>query len=236
MPESYVLLRGRVQAVTVVFVLLALLCAGAVWSGLLEAQLMDRLIAGENVTDAEATANDDRQSAFALFQTAMVVAAAVVFIRWLYGAYKNVAVVAPAEKRYRQGWTIGAWFVPIMNLFRPKQMVNDVWRAGGTDVQDAQPGWLLLLWWLLWLVGNWVVNAGARMYTNAETAEELRTGTILYMVSDTLSVIGAVLAILVVRQATDRLDAKAAAAPPPRPPEPEGDLAAPERPLGAAPA
>jgi hypothetical protein len=36
MPEHYTPLRGRVQAVTIVFVILALVCAGAVWSGYLE--------------------------------------------------------------------------------------------------------------------------------------------------------------------------------------------------------
>jgi hypothetical protein len=45
MPEHYTPLRGRVQAVTIVFVITALVCAAAVWSGLLELQLMDRIIA-----------------------------------------------------------------------------------------------------------------------------------------------------------------------------------------------
>jgi hypothetical protein len=233
MPESYILLRGRVQAVTVVFVILAVVCAAAVWSGWLEAQLMDRFIAGEEVTESEATANDNRQRAFGIIQFALGIAAAVVFIRWLHAAYKNVGLVAPAERRYATGWAIGSWFVPILNLFRPKQIVNDVWRAGGKDVEDAQPGWLLAGWWLLWLLGNWAVSIAARRYAGADTAEELKTGTILFMVSDTMSVIGAVAAIYVVRQATDRLDAKAAALPPPAPPPPEGSFDGPERPVGA---
>jgi hypothetical protein len=234
MPESYIPLRGRVQALTVVFVILALVCAAAVWSGWLEAQLMDRFIAGEEVTEAEATSNDNRQAAFGIIQFALSIAAAVVFIRWLHGAYRNVSLVAPAEKRYGTGWAIGSWFVPIMNLFRPKQIVNDVWRAGGKNAEDAQPGWLLGAWWLLWLVGNFAVNAAARAYTDADTPEELKTGTVLFMVSDTMSVIGAIAAIYVVQQATDRLDAKAAATPPPAPTQPpQGDLTAPERPVGA---
>lgn len=48
-----------------------------------------------------------------------------------------------------------------------------------------------MAWWTLWLVGNFAVNFAARSYTGAETAEELRTGTILYM-----SVAGALLAIV----------------------------------------
>ena len=122
--------------------------------------------------------------------------------------------------------------MPIMNLFRPKQMINDIWRAGGRDSQDAQPGWLLLVWWALFLLSSWIVSIAARSYMDGETAEEVRTGTILYLVGDTMSVVCAILAIVVVRRATDRLDERKAALPPPAP-EPEPAFMAPERPTGA---
>jgi hypothetical protein len=231
MPESYIPLRGRVQAVTVVFVITAVVCAVAVVSDYLEWQLMDRIIAGEQVTDAEATSNDNRQGTIGLVQLALIVAGAVFFIRWMYAAYRNLDVVAPAERRYSAGWAIGSWFVPIMNLFRPKQMINDIWRAGGRDTSDAQPGFLLLGWWLLWLLSSFIVNFAARSYINADTAEQAKTGSILYFISDAMAVVCAILAILVVRKGTDRLDAKAAAPTPP--PAPEADFVTPERPAGA---
>jgi hypothetical protein len=232
MPESYIPLRGRAQAVTVVFVITAVVCAVAVFSDALEWRLMDRIIAGEEVTDAEATANDNRQGTIGLVQLVLVIAAAVVFIRWMHAAYRNIYLVAPGERRYSPGWAIGSWFVPIMNLFRPKQMVNDIWRAGGRDAADAQPGALLLGWWLLWVLSSFIVNFAARSYMRADTAEEIKTGTILYLVSDAMSVVCAILAIVIVRKGTDRLDAKAAAVPPP-PPAPESDFRVPERPAGA---
>ena len=72
----------------------------------------------------------------------------------------------------------------------------------------------------------------ARGYENAETPEEFRSGSITNVVADSLSIAGVLLAILVVRVASDRLDAKAAAVPPPAPPAPEGDFSVPERPAG----
>jgi hypothetical protein len=232
MPESYIPLRGRAQVVTVVFSITAVICAVAVFSDALEWRLMDRIIAGEEVTDAEATANDNRQGTIGLVQLVLVIAAAVVFIRWMHAAYRNIYLVAPGERRYSPGWAIGSWFVPIMNLFRPKQMVNDIWRAGGRDAADAQPGGLLLGWWLLWVLSSFIVNFAARSYRRADNAEEIKTGTILYLVSDAMSVVCAILAIVIVRKGTDRLDAKAAAVPPP-PPAPESDFRVPERPAGA---
>src|SRR5919109_1136700 len=115
MPESYISLRGRAQAVTVVFVLMAVVCAVAVLSDWLEWRLMDRIIAGEEVTDAEATSNDNRQGTIGLVQLTLTIAAAVVFIRWMYAAYRNLDYVAPGERRYGAGWAIGSWFVPFLN-------------------------------------------------------------------------------------------------------------------------
>src|SRR5687768_6520564 len=151
MSESYTPLQGHAQAVTVVLVITVFVCVGAVISDISEWRLLDRMIAGEDWTDAEATSNDNRQAAIGLVQLALGIAGAVVFIRWMYGAYRNLDLVAPGERRYSAGWAIGSWFVPIMALFRPKQMINDIWRAGGRDYEHAQPGFLLLGWWVLWL-------------------------------------------------------------------------------------
>jgi Domain of unknown function (DUF4328) len=232
MPDSYIPLDGRRRAVTIVFGAIVAISVAAVVSDILYLGLVDRILAGEDVSDAEAIAGDDRQSMIGIFQVGVLIAGAIAFIRWLHGAYKNVDVVARAERRYGHGWAIGAWFVPILNLWRPKQIVNDVWRAGGRDTQDAEPGWLLLIWWTLFLASSVADRAAGRLY-RGESLDDLRGGTIAIMVSDGLDVIGAILAIVIVRAATDRLDGRAATMT--TPPEPEGPSAgweAPERPAG----
>jgi hypothetical protein len=232
MPESYVPLDGRRQAVTIVFAGIVLISAVAVVGDLLELRLLDRIVAGETVSDTEATNNDSRQAFIGLLQVAALIAGAIVFIRWLRQAYRNVDVVAPGRRRYGHGWAIGSWFVPILNLWRPKQIVNDVWRAGARDDADAEPGALLAVWWLGFIVSNWVGGIAARIYIQDDTPEELRNGTVAYLISDGIDVVAALLAILVVRAASDRLDDRAGSMPEPGPEAPEGGLDAPERPAG----
>ena len=227
MPESYVPLAGRRQAVTIVFAAIAVVCAAAVVVDIADLAILDRLIAGENVTDAELNADDERMRLVGLLQFAGLIAGAIVFIRWMHGAYRNVDVVAPQERRYGHGWAIGSWFVPFLNLWRPKQIANDIWRAGGS----GGPGALLWLWWTVFVVSNWAANIAIRSYLSDDSTEDLRTGTIAYMISDGLDVVGAILAVLVVRAATDRLDGRAAAIEVPPAPTDDG-WAAPERPAG----
>jgi hypothetical protein len=232
MPESYESLDGRREAVVFVFIAIAVISLVATVSDVLELNLMDRIIAGENVSDADIDANDGRQGIVALVQFASLVAGTIVFIRWLRAAYRNVDVVAPGTRRYGHGWAIGSWFVPILSLWRPKQIVNDVWRAGGQDAADAEPGTLLWFWWGAFLVSNWLSNVGGRTLFGDQTPEELRNGTVAVTISDGVDIIGAILAILVVREASNRLRARAAALPPEPEGPPEPDFEAPERPAG----
>jgi hypothetical protein len=177
-------------------------------------------------------AGDDRQSMIGLLQFGAYIAGAIVLIRWLHGAYKNVDVVARPERRYGHGWAIGGWFVPIMNFWRPKQVVNDVWRAGGRSPEDTEPGWLLLLWWTAFVVGGVADRVASRLWGSADLADT-RDATVAFVVSDGIDIVAAILAILVVRAATDRLDGRAATLA--KPPEPDGPSTweAPETPAGA---
>ncbi len=112
---------------------------------------MNRVIAGEPVTDSELDANDIRQGIVGLFQTLIHIAGTVVFIMWLHRAYKNVDAVAPEERRCGHRRIDRRPVRADHDLFRPKQVVNDVWRAGRpcSDTEGREPGWLLLSWWLL---------------------------------------------------------------------------------------
>jgi hypothetical protein len=231
MPEAYEPLDARRQAVVIVFVAIAVISVVATISDILEIRLMDRIIAGETVTDAEADGNDSRQAIVGIVQFAAMIAGATVFIRWLHAAYRNVDMVDRPQRRYGHGWAIGGWFVPILNLWRPKQIVNDVWRAGAQEESDARPGFLLLSWWLLFVISNWVANIAIRSSFGDASADEVRDGSIAYAVSDGIDIVGAILAILVVRAATDRLDGRAAATAP-TPDGAGGGWQAPERPAG----
>jgi hypothetical protein len=87
----------------------------------------------------------------------------ILFAAWFYRAYQNVGALN-AHGRYAPGWAIGAWIVPIVNVFRPKQIANDIWRTSDPTLPE-QPGttWmssrldpLLGWWWGSWLLAGTV--------------------------------------------------------------------------------
>jgi len=177
----------RAHLVTAVFAVIILgelagIVADGVYIGLL-----NRSLAGESVPDADWTNHGEARSLVDGVQTWAFRAGAVVFIVWLHGAYRRLD---PARRRFGTGWAIGAWFVPVLNLWRPKQLVNDL--AGG-------PRRLTRAWWLLFVFAYYFDGLILWNFPD-EWADETRTRTFAYIVLEAVAVVAAVLAILLVRR------------------------------------
>ena len=183
---------------------------------MLELDLLARIQADERVTDRQIDRNDYHQGLVGLVQFALYIFGAFFFIRWMHRAHRNVDAIAPSWRRHGTGWAIGGWFVPILGLWRPKQVINDIWRASaGRDacLGEREPGALLLVWWIGFLLSGLLTRFAAASRSDPEpTLDELRDGTIASLASDGVDVVAAILAILVVRATTRRMGAGAAGA------------------------
>lgn len=107
----------------------------------------------------------------------------VVFLRWFYRAYGGLHERGVAEVRYGQNQAAWSWFVPILNLFRPKQIANDIWRAGDPGAGASDPDRargplppLLTWWWAGWLVMN---LGSVFVFPSATTVGAERTGLVI---------------------------------------------------------
>jgi hypothetical protein len=209
-------LAPRARWTVVVLALVVAVDLAALGSGIAEHRLLSRAEAGEIVTDSEFDANDSRQAAVGLTQFALLIVAAFFFIRWLHRGYKNLLPLGAAELRFKPGWAIGAWFVPVLNLWRPKQIANDVWRGSAPDHPPGDRAWrkgavpaVFALWWGLFLASNWTSQVALRLSFLAEEASEFKNATVAYLVSDATDLLAALAAIVVVRRTTARQDERA---------------------------
>jgi len=83
----------------------------------------------------------------------------ILLVLWLRRMYRNLASLGKLGTRFRRGWAVWGWFVPVLNLFRPKQMINEVWYAGDLELparyryiapRERVPG-VLNVWWGFWI-------------------------------------------------------------------------------------
>jgi len=143
------------------------------------------------------------------------------FIPWFHRAYSNLRRLGVQHLRYKPGWAIGAWFIPIFNLFRPKQIANDIWRASPPDATVGHRAWherpvgiVIHWWWGLFLLAGFVVGGAGNVIATAnnkplntraqvdEALELERAGYTMDVVGSLISVVAAMLAIIVVRKIT----------------------------------
>ncbi|GHH30116.1 DUF4328 domain-containing protein [Lentzea cavernae] len=70
---------------------------------------------------------------------AVITAAAITaFIMWLHNARINAGHLVPAGERLRDPvWVWLSWCVPVVNLWFPKVVVDDVWRASDPRLRDV---------------------------------------------------------------------------------------------------
>lgn len=147
----------------------------------------------------------DRLTLWSLTESVAYLVTGVLFIIWLYTVHSSARMDRSALER-KSGWAIGGWLVPILNFWRPFQMVTDV-RRGATGHHDVavsrRQGW----WWGMWLVvlaSSFYVN---RLYglsdaatDGIEYAEALGAAASAERYSCAASMLAAVLAIFVVRE------------------------------------
>ena len=184
----------------------------AIGSDLWQIVLINRFQDGTDVDSGPLASSDDRQSIVSAFQFLALLVSAVVFIRWFHAAYRNIASLGAPPLRFKTGWAIGGWFVPILSLWRPKQIADDIWRGSDPDAPAVQEpgahsdddGRLLTTWWALWIISVFVGNVAARLFFSADSLSDIRDSDALDMASLAVDVSAAVYAILVVRHITSR--------------------------------
>jgi hypothetical protein len=160
-------------------------------------------------------ASDERLAAGGAALLATFVVSTILWLLWFHRAYRNVESFGSVPMRFGTGWAIGAWFVPILHWFRPKQIANDIWR--GTEPQpspdgtDAPVAALVHWWWAAWLVANLLGNLSFRLINDARTLDAERTAVTVDIAAGISFVVAGVLALRFVRRVTEREAARAAA-------------------------
>ena len=167
--------------------------------------LLARIESGAYVTASEVNASDHRLAVIELVKISLYVVTAVVFIWWFRRAYSNIDGLG-GRRRFGLGWAIGGWFVPVLFLWRPKELANDLWLTSDPDhpVERRSPAGISPLvhwWWGLFLVSTWIGN---RAYNWGGSTAYDTTSTAFLEVSEALEIVAACLAVAVVLKLTSR--------------------------------
>jgi hypothetical protein len=159
---------------------------------------------GMEVSIDVANANDMRQGIIAVLQLMVLLGSAITFIMWFRRAYWNLS--QKINLNYSDGWAAGCWFVPFLNLWRPYQMMKEMYNEARQYLANENSGGETLLgmrilgiWWTAWILNSILGQAASRMTMHSNSFDEYLNATVMDMVSTSISIPAAMLAIKVIR-------------------------------------
>lgn len=213
---------GHTRGVVAVILLglTILVSAITIVADLSQIELLDRMQnGGENAwTETEATENDQRQGILAVMASVLYLATALPFCMWVHRAHRNLPALGGRSLQYSPDWAVGYYFVPILNLFRPYQVMREIWFASDPNGEPKihcekhqvyAPG-IIKWWWALFLLMNMASNVAGSVMRAAQNAPPARIinalteATFTSTIVTTISILAAIMAIIVIRNIDQR--------------------------------
>ena len=169
-----------------------------------------------NVALSDWQRSEDRLALASFVELVVFIVAVVLFLRWLHLCYRNLLELGTKGLRFTPGWAVGYWFVPILNVVKPKQALDDLWRATDVRVDDLSgplkglPSASLVGWfWGLSIAAGVVAWTAIRLPSATVSDLETRNGGMIG--GHLLQIAAGVCLFKLVGLLTARQDARAAA-------------------------
>jgi hypothetical protein len=144
---------------------------------------------GQMSPDQVAT-NDPIQGIVGLLQSGLGIVTGITFLKWIYRAYKNIQGFGAEGLRFSPRWAVGFYFIPILCLIRPVQVMGEIWRASDDPRNWSQrPGsWVISSWWTLFLLYYAVTQVSLGIAIQASTNDQWTLAAVLAIAGDFFSI------------------------------------------------
>jgi hypothetical protein len=153
----------------------------------------------------ELTATEAATLLIRVLMIGVAMATGVFFLIWIYRAHKNLKALGATDLKYSPGWAIGGFFIPVLNIVRPYQVVAEIWRASAPNARRSGSVWssestpvFIGLWWGLWLLSGFLDSIAVVMLFGAGQTDQMLVASRYRIVYYLTSVACAALAMAVV--------------------------------------
>lgn len=191
------------NAITLIWIVLALEIVSLI-SGYLQYDLLQAPANGGEISLEAATANDTREKIVGGVYLIALIISAVTFIQWFRRAYFNLHTRVN-HLSHSDGWAAGSWFVPVINLYRPYQIMKELYQETKKllltklNINEKLSTSSLVWWWTLWIISIVMGQFLLRYAQYAESLDELTTSTVVAMIGNVLGIPLALLAVKVIK-------------------------------------
>ena len=162
----------------------------AIISSMLEYQLLSDFKNGvytsQELAVAAGEASDARQGIVGIIQVLIFVVSGILILKWIHRANYNARQLGATDMAFTPGWSIGWYFIPIANLWKPYQAMKEIWKASSDPLswKTQSVSSMLPWWWFFWIVSNMFANASFRLAMRAEEINGLIAANVVTQLSD----------------------------------------------------
>lgn len=192
------------NAITLIWIVLALDIVSLI-SGYLQYNLLQTVANGGDISMETVNANDTREQIIGILYLIVFIVSAVTFIQWFRRAYYNLHLKVNYLS-HTEGWAAGSWFVPFVNLYRPYQIMKELYQETNDLLTKKQLSFnqnlstnFLGLWWSLWIISSFIGKFVFKYSQKADTIDDLTISTIASMLDNFVGIPLAIVAIKVIK-------------------------------------
>lgn len=129
------------------------------------------LLSAGTFSQSAAEANDSRQRVMGILYLVAFIVTGIAFLKWIHRANKNCHGFGAQGMEFTPGWSIGYYFIPFINLYKPYRAMKEIWKVSTNPAnwQNENGSALLGWWWALWLICGFLGQASFRMSMSANT-------------------------------------------------------------------
>ena len=154
-------------------------------------------------TLARMDANDERQRRAGIGYGLAIVVATIVLLLWVSRTNRACRELGATHMQFTPGWAWGYWLIPILNFFKPYQIVRELWTTTDPEGRSSR---LVGIWWAAWLFTGFAARASGNLPPEP-TLQDFREANQFVLFSHGVDIVGFALTIVLVTKLTARLQA-----------------------------
>ncbi len=171
-----------------------------------EIRLLSHVLRNQTVSFEQRWAHGVTRNILLVSRSVVFFATAITFIAWLHRSRINARAFGCRRFRYSRVWAITGFVTPLVNLFRPLQVVSEIWQASDPRAMETTIDWktapipgFVFLWWYMLIACTCLQLMGMGLTSSAGvTLEHIRVARGVTTIADLATGIAAFLGYFVV--------------------------------------
>lgn len=137
-----------------------------------------------------AESNDTRQAIVGMFQALLGLPCSILLLIWIYRASHNTRALGADDMSFTPGWSVGWYFIPVFNFWKPYQAMKEIWKASSApdSWKSIKTSTLLYWWWTLWIIYILTAQVASQLVTYGTEINTFLTANILTILCNATSI------------------------------------------------